>query len=169
MLKIFAKLLAATTLYCCLIQASTVFTEDINPVKWEFSFTKVAAEFQLNFKATINKGWHIYSQNMNGDGPVPTSITITQNKNFKIVGEPEEPKPFEKYDPNFDMNVKWFDNEVNFTQKIKPITKSDFKVEGFVTFMTCDDSKCLPPIDVPFAISIKQTSATKVTSTKKTK
>jgi len=168
-LKIFARFFAAAVMYLCLVQATSVLSDELNPVKWDFSSSKISDGFQLNFKATINKGWHIYSMNMNGDGPVATSVTIKENKSFKLFGKTEEPVPFEKYDPNFDMNVKWFDNEVSFTQKIKPVSKSDFKVEGFVTFMTCDDSKCLPPVDVPFSIAVKQVAPVKVTFTKKTK
>lgn len=164
MLNTIARIGAAIIIYCCLIQASSVLVNEQNPVKWDFSSSLSGKEYQLVFKATISKGWHIYSQNMNGDGPVPTSITITKSKHFSLVGKTEEPQPFEKYDPNFDMKVKWFDNEVKFTQKIKPLVKTDFKVEGFVTFMTCDDTKCLPPVDVPFSISIKQTAA-KVSTT----
>ena len=53
------------------------------------------------------------------------------------------------------MILKYFKHEVIFTQKIKIISSEDFKIEGNVYFMVCDEKQCLPPEEVEFSFEIK--------------
>ena len=65
-----------------------------------------------------------------------------------------EPEPVEEFDPNFDMVLKYFKNQVSFTQRIKSVTDSAYTLNGEVMFMTCDPKQCLPPEYVEFAFDI---------------
>ena len=53
------------------------------------------------------------------------------------------------------MVLKYFGKEAVFTQKIKVISSKDFKIEGNVYFMVCDEKQCLPPEEVKFSFDIK--------------
>ncbi|MFA6949674.1 MAG: cytochrome c biogenesis protein CcdA [Lentimicrobiaceae bacterium] len=134
----------------------TSFAQVLTPVRWSFSAKQLKPdEVQLIFKAKIDKTWHLYSQNIKPDGPVPTSFTFEKSKNYKLTGKVIEPKAIEENDPNFGMVLKYFANEAVFTQKIKVLSPTDFKIKGFVEFMCCDDKQCLPPNEVDFSFSIK--------------
>ena len=50
-----------------------------DPVKWDFSQKKLDEnKIELSFKATIDDGWYIYSQDA-GEGPVSTGNTFDLN------------------------------------------------------------------------------------------
>ncbi len=125
-----------------------LLSQILTPVKWNFSSTKISDNnYELKFKATIDKTWHIYSQYIADNGPVPTKITFLPNKDFELVGKSEEPKGHEEFDPNFDMKLVWFENEVTFIQKVK-VAKTT-RVKGNVEYMVCA-MQCLPPTKEQF-------------------
>lgn len=122
---------------------------------WKFTVEqKNDEEATLTFYAKINDKFHIYSQDIANDGPIPTSFTFEENKNFVAVGKVTEGHAEEIFDQQFQMKLKFFEKEAEFKQKIKLKSKEKFTVKGFLTFMACDDSKCLPPEDVPFEFVI---------------
>jgi thiol:disulfide interchange protein DsbD len=130
-----------------------------DPVDWTFSQQNISeTEIELKFKATIEDGWHLYSQHISNDGPVPTEFTFTTAEGYQLIGDMIESKPVEEFDPNFDMVLKYFNNEVVFSQKIKVASNKDFKITGNVYFMVCDESKCLPPEEVDFSFDINGVS-----------
>ena len=133
-----------------------VSAQIFNPVEWEFSQKQLSEnEIELRFKANIEDHWHLYSQNIEQDGPVPTEFTFTTKGGYELIGGVTEGKPIEEFDPNFDMVLKYFGKEAIFTQKIKVISSKDFKIEGNVYFMVCDEKQCLPPEEVKFSFDIK--------------
>ncbi|HLN52940.1 MAG TPA: cytochrome c biogenesis protein CcdA [Lentimicrobium sp.] len=128
----------------------------LEPVKWSFSKKQISpSEVQLIFKASIEKTWHLYSQEVIPDGPVPTSFNFEKSKDYQLIGKVTEPKAIQEYDPNFDTILKYFANEAIFTQKVKVLSNKDFKIKGFLEFMCCDDKQCLPPNEVEFEFAIK--------------
>lgn len=128
----------------------------LEPVKWEFQTKELPDDrMELQFIASIEPTWHLYSQDVPDDGPVPTSFNITESENFELIGDVEEPKPIEEFDENFDMVVKYFgQEEVIFRQEVKVLTDEPFNIEGFLEFMCCDDSRCLPPKEVDFLFPV---------------
>ena len=105
-------------------------------VDWKVTFDG-AAEV-VEFKATIEEGWHLYSQHLNNDiGPVPTSFRFEEVEGVKLVSGTKEPEPIKAYDPNFEGNVSYFKEEVTFTQKVKANKESTLK--GTITYMVCND------------------------------
>ncbi|MCI5057416.1 MAG: thioredoxin family protein [Flavobacteriales bacterium] len=125
-----------------------------NPVQWQNSFEKTSdSQYKLTFKATIEPGWHLYSQNLpSDDGPIATSFTFTESADYTRVGKVEEPKAHTEYDPNFDMDLSYFENEVVFSQLVE-INKNT-TVTGEIEFMVCDAEKCLPPEYIPFEFAL---------------
>ncbi|MFW5974621.1 MAG: cytochrome c biogenesis protein CcdA [Bacteroidota bacterium] len=133
----------------------------LEPVKWDFKTKELSEDrMELQFIAGIETTWHLYSQDVPEDGPVPTSFNIKENENFELIGEVTEPKPKEEFDPNFDMVVKYHGaEEVIFRQEIKVLTDEPFTIRGFLEYMCCDDSRCLPPEEVDFSFPLNGAEA----------
>lgn len=131
-----------------------------NPVKWNTAIRHLHdTEYQITFSATIDRGWAVYSQYLESDeGPVATSITY-ESGNLELIGQSEESgHRKEGFDPLFDMNVVKFAEEFIITQKFRVTNGSS--VKGYLTYMTCDDTKCLPPTDVNFDMTLPSAGAT---------
>ena len=134
----------------------------LNPVKWSWESKEVSeGEYDLVFSAKIQDGWYLYSQYLEGeDGPIPTSFMF-DSENFEKVGKNEESSEYRKegHDPMFDMNIVKFSKEVSFTQRVK-ITDASQPITGYLEYMTCDDSRCLPPKEVDFKFNLSGESET---------
>lgn len=128
----------------------------VEPVKWTFSTDSLGNdEYRLRMKAKIDKGWYIYSQNNNpNEGPVPTSFDFKKSPRVQFIGKVDEKgKLISKHDPVFDMQVNKYAEEVEFLQKVKLKGKSA-RIRGELEFMTCDDTRCLPPAKEKFKFKI---------------
>ncbi|EDM35429.1 thiol:disulfide interchange protein dsbD precursor [Pedobacter sp. BAL39] len=127
----------------------------LKPVKWSYAAKKTSkTEAVLYLKATIDQGWHLYSQYMADGGPVKTTFTFAPGKGYAVNGKTVEPKPITKFEKTFDMNVSYFANSVVFQQKVK-LTGATAVVKGTVEYMVCDDQQCLPPETIEFSIPVK--------------
>ena len=139
-----------------LLLSISVFSQIYNPVNWYFSQKQISdSEIQLQFKATIEKGWHLYSQNISEDGPVPTTFTFIIEKDTSVE-KLNEPVSKEEFDPNFDMVLKYFSDEVVFTRNIKYEEGEKINISGYVDFMVCDETQCLPPDYAEFSFNIPE-------------
>lgn len=136
--------------------AATTFAQIYDPVSWSFSVEERGKDFALlSFKAEIEEGWHVYATELpSDDGPIATSFSFTPGKDYSLDGKIKEQKYITKYDPNFDMELNFHDGTASFTQRVKLKTSEKTVISGFLTFMTCDDEKCLPPEDVEFKFDI---------------
>jgi len=65
-------------------------------------------------------------------------------------------KPVEKFDPNFDMKLRFFSGKVVFRQKIRITDAKKFTFEGAIRHMACNDEKCLPPSNWEFTVQVKE-------------
>jgi len=131
----------------------TSYAQVFEPVKWTTSVEKVSeTEYNLVAKASIDRGWHLYSQNVPEDGPIPTSFSFEENEGYSLIGNVEEEEGHTIDDPVFNMVIKFFEDSATFKQKIKITSTELTAIIGEVEFMVCDDSKCLPPtyIDLEF-------------------
>lgn len=128
----------------------------LNPVKWTFSAVKTADKtYELHLKATVQSPWHIYSQTTPEGGPLPTTLTFNKNPLVTIQGAAKEVGSIkEKYEEVFDIKVKYFNGNAEFVQVIKLKSNVKTSITGKVEFMACNDEQCMPPDEVPFAISI---------------
>jgi len=139
--------------------------EKLDPVKWESKLIRTGDnEYLIEFKANIEDHWHVYSSSIAEGGPVATSIEFDTLKGIKSFGQViEEGDLVTEYDKNFDMDLKWYDNQAVFSKKLIA-QKKEFKIVGYLQYMTCDDKQCLPPtyVDVTFtqkdAINIADTN-----------
>ena len=126
------------------------------PVTWAFAAKSGAGgEATLTLTAAIGGNWHIYSQFIEEGGPEPTSIKFTPSPDYELVGKVEEsPEPVKAFEKAFNMNIAYFPKRAVFSQKIR-LKVPQTTVKGTLTFMACNDEKCLPPDDVEFSIAVK--------------
>ena len=104
--------------------------------------------------ANLDNKWHIYAQDA-GEGSEPTSFSFSKNPLVKLDGKVAENGKLEKtYDPNFKSTLKYYSNKVDFVQKITLKSAATTVVKGTVSYMVCDDHKCLPPKEIPFSIKV---------------
>ncbi len=139
--------------------STSLISQTLDPIKWEAKVGKESEDmYTLYFKATLDKGWHLYSQNEADTDeitPTPTEFTFNNAENtYALEGETVEPKGIEKYDNIFEMDVKYFEDEVTFFQKIKLKDKTLKAVKAEVFFSVCDDEKCLAPEVIEFDLSL---------------
>ncbi|KJD34494.1 cytochrome C biogenesis protein [Tamlana nanhaiensis] len=128
----------------------------LEPVKWSTSVKKISdSEYELTATATIETGWHLYSQQVPEGGPIATTFTYASTKDYLKKGNTSEEKGHTVNDPIFEMEIKYFENKANFKQRIKLKSKAPFTVNGTVEFMVCDDSRCLPPTEADLVFNIK--------------
>jgi len=137
-----------------------------NPVEWKTTVEKVNdSEFNLVITANIDFGWHLYSQTVPEGGPIPTTFTfIENNKAYQLLGTPIEGKGYEEYDKVFDMDIKYFDTQAIFKQKIRLLTNDKINIKGSLEFMVCDDTHCLPPTDVDLSFDLQGQAAEEKTT-----
>ena len=127
-----------------------------DPINWEFSQKQISEnEIELQFRAILEEHWHLYSQHIDDNGPVPTEFTFTTSVGYNLIDGVNEGESLEEFDPNFDMVLKYFGDEALFTQKIKVTSNEDFILKGNVYFMVCDEAQCLPPEEVEYTFEIK--------------
>ena len=138
----------------------------LEPVKWSTSVEKVSdTEYKLISKATIESGWHLYSQNVPEDGPIPTSFIYDDfNGAFKFIDNTSEEEGHTVDDPVFQMKIKFFEKSAIFVQKME-VLGEETVVNGLVEFMVCDDGRCLPPTEVELVFNLSESKNAITTST----
>ena len=149
----------------CLLAIFTLMAQAqiLTPVKWKIKLDDKngAAEKEITFTATADKGWHLYDMNLPEGGPISTSFTFETLTGAETIGQPTaSATPTTVFDEQFQMDLRWYAGSVTFTQKIKVTDAAKFKAEGAVEFMACNDETCLPPDQVDFAFDKSHVSLT---------
>lgn len=127
-----------------------------NPVKWKMELKPLGGnEYNFVAKATIDKGWWVYSQHLESDeGPIATFVSFDEGKHFSLVGKNKESDNIKKvHDKVFEMTVSKFADYYTIEQKIK-VTDPSKNITGYINFMTCNDERCLPPTDAEFDLVV---------------
>ena len=135
------------------------FAQILEPVKWEITLSEIESngDATINFKAIIEKDWHMYGTDLPDNGPKPTTFHFETQKNVDLVGKAKSTKqPEKKHDPTFDMDINWFEKEVTFIQRIKVSNLNDYNISGYVDYMVCNDKTCLPPTKEDFHFAKKE-------------
>lgn len=139
------------------IGASCAFAQIFDPVKWKSTIKMTdATNGVVTFTATVDAGWHVYGTQLPSGGPEPTSVQWN-NQGVKLVGGLTPSKAAHKqHDETFDMDLSWWTGSVTLSQKFT-VTAKEYKIEGSIRYMACDDENCTPPKSESF--SFKGTAA----------
>jgi thiol:disulfide interchange protein DsbD len=135
-----------------------IASAQLNPVNWSFASKKINdKEYELQLIATIQPGWHLYSQTQPEDAIAqPTSFKFNKNPLLDLNGKVAEVGKLEKYkDKALDVSANQYSNKVVFVQKVRVKGKAKTAVTGNLEYQTCNDEKCLPPKTVNFSIALK--------------
>lgn len=144
------KMIKSVVFIILLFTNLTVWGQD--KVDWTYTYNPV--DHQILIHAEIADGWHLYSQHIaNEIGPVPTSFEFKEDPNIVFVDEVQEPESIKEYDPNFEGDLNFFKHQVTFIQNVKVLSPTT--AVGTVTFMVCNDTMCLPPVDEIFQIELQ--------------
>ncbi|WP_299777341.1 cytochrome c biogenesis protein CcdA [uncultured Formosa sp.] len=148
----------------------SAFSQILDPVKWSTAVEKVSdTEYKLISTANIDTSWHLYSQFVPENGPIPTTfIYDNSEETFTLEGNTLEGKGHTIFDPVFEMEIKFFEGQAQFVQHIK-ISSAIQKIEGFVEYMVCDDAQCMPPTEVELEFILDGNTKGAATITEKAK
>ena len=141
-----------------ILLAAMAVKAQLNPVTWSFSAKKMADKtYEIHMKATIQSGWHLYSQIQPEDAiAIPTGFTINKNPLVILDGKIKEIGKMELFhDAKLDISANQYANNVDFVQIVKLKAKAKTNLTGSVEYQTCDDKKCLPPKTVNFSVAIQ--------------
>lgn len=100
----------------------------------------------LQFKATIDEGWHLYSPTT-PPGPIPTELKLDENPavaSFQVY----QPAPTKKFDPNFNNEAQTFEHAVVFLieAKLGASVPEILELAASSRYQVCSDKICLRPV-----------------------
>ena len=153
------RVLTLTTL---LITAVITFAQ--NPVHFTSALKMgKGAEAEIVFTGKIDKGWHVYSTNLGSDGPIEATFHTDKMDGVELVGKlTHRGREISQYDNIFGMKLRYFENSVQFVQKIK-FTKPNYKLDCYLEFGACNDEMCMPPTQVELHKSGKSPATAEAT------
>lgn len=158
-----------TLFILCLLATFGVAAQQLDPAKRSFSVKETSSnEAELIVTVKLDKGWHMYSQHTDANGPLPTVFEFTPSSDYQLVGKVAEPKPHEEMDPLFGCVVKSFEGTVVFRQKIKRLSDKDFTVKGLLSYQLCNDGSCIAPEDHDMVFKVKGAAAQEKAETEDT-
>ncbi len=133
----------------------------VNPVHFTAELKPgEGAEAEIIFHAKIDAGWHVYSTDIGDDGPIEATFNVVKIDGAEPVGKLKPVgRVIKKMDKMFDMELKYFENEATFVQKIR-FTKPSYDIDCYLEYGACSDASCLPPSEVPFKQQGKSPIAT---------
>ncbi len=142
-------------LFVSVLVSLTTKAQTQNPVTWQATYKSISAtEGEISINATIEKGWHTYSQKESTAGPIPTSFKYNVSKDFELVGKTSESNAHEEYDKAFDAKIFIISGNAEFKQKIK-VKKKGGAISIKVDYMCCNDAMCLPPKTVDLSVKVQ--------------
>lgn len=144
-------------LFFTCLAGSTTKAQSSGKVSWTFSAKKITAnQYEVILSATIQRGWHLYSQKQTQDAiALPTAIRFVNNPLVvKQGGVQERGKLIAAFDKATNSNSRFYSDKVDFVQTVTLKTNVKTAVSGEVEFMVCDDKQCLPPERVKFSVKL---------------
>lgn len=148
-----------------ILAAVNIPAQDLNPILWKIKTEslptqlKAGDKFNIQVVAAIDEGWHLYSLEQPQGGPIPTRIGLPEGQKFKLAGTIESPLPLVVFDPNFNLDTQFYEEEAVFILPVEVVKdaapgKQTLTINTF--FQTCNDTKCLP------AKTVKLTAETEI-------
>ena len=125
-----------------------------SPVHWNVRTrvepTSVNSSFKdsviISLEAQIEPGWHLYSQQMQSEGPVPTRFDFSKcPAHLKLWKAPTEVGLHKNYVPAFGDTLSVFHVRALFLQTAQWNSNRPFSFDVPVEYMVCNDRFCMPP------------------------
>lgn len=149
-----------------LLPCITVKAQIKEVVKWDYSVNKIDSNiYEAVLTGNIEKGWHLYSQDLPKNSGIPTTMKISSG-NVEAVGKVEElGKKIEEYSEAFGVQIIYYSDSVKFVQKFRmKQVDENTKISAEITFQVCNDKICLAPNTLEFEQPINSTNPTGLAS-----
>lgn len=134
------------SLILSLIGLSAGFSQaEDNPVSWTQEVRQLSEEeFELILKATIDEGWHVYSQHTPDGGPLPTEFSYREaGQQFELTGPTEESETQTAYSDIFEVDETFFKETAEFRQRIRRTNPDLTQVTLDLFYQVCKEV-CIP-------------------------
>lgn len=133
-----------------------------DPVKFKYNINSLPNnEYEAVLTATIDKNWHIYSQDLPPDSGIPTEMKVTSKEGIQLIGKVlEVGKKHDEFSEAFGAQIVYYSDLVQFKQKFKLKNNSKpANIIAEITYQTCDDRVCLAPNTLEFEQKVAPSSA----------
>ena len=134
---------------CTLMVVLGMHAQMVDPVHFTSELKMgEGTEAEIIFHATIDNGWHVYSTEIGEDGPIEATFNVEKMEGAELVGKlTPVGKVIKKMDKLFNMELKYFEKEATFVQKIR-FTKPQYDIDCYLEYGACSDASCLPPSEI---------------------
>ena len=121
------------------LQSASAQMQLFDPVSWSTSVEQVGdGEYRIDFKATVEQGWHLYDLGPYEGGPLATTFTFDPIVGYELVGEVEANREsVRQMDEIFEMEIGHYEGEVVFSQRVK--APEGATVQCSVEWQACSD------------------------------
>lgn len=124
-----------------LFTSLSAFAEEL-PATWTYSHKYIEnGKVELAFVASIDSGWHIYSQDATltlPGGNTEFVYNLDSSSVLKILGKPSEPDGHQHFDKDLNQELKEFEHEAVFTQIIDASALSQNEtLKGEIYWIVC--------------------------------
>jgi len=128
-----------------------------NNYKWTHSVKKITAnEYDLVFKVIIDDGFSIFACSNNQDTGIilPTEIKFVTTNKYVLIGDIKESTPKKINHEMFGSQILVHQNNASFTQRIKVLTRVNFKITASIESEIFNNTQATfpPPKQVIFDI-----------------
>ncbi|MEZ7926683.1 cytochrome c biogenesis protein CcdA, partial [Cloacibacterium sp.] len=147
--------IAVTSLFSAQIQKHVTIKYDVKSLPNN--------EYEAVITANIDKGWHIYSKDIDPEsGAIPTELKLN-SKDIQLIGKPVETGSRKtEFSEAFGADLTFLSGTSTFKQKFK--VKNPEKpttVSAEFTYQTCNDKVCLAPETIEFEKKIEGSALAK--------
>ena len=156
MKKLILFILSVFALKATIFSQASIGWQD--KIKWSFSVEKInESRANVVLSAKLSKGFHVFSVNHipeNADlTGIPTSISIAENKNFKVVGKLKD--GIKAHIVKDELGTQIYFEEIGvFKQEIEILTDKRFKIPFEYSFQICNADGCIFPPDQEGSVEI---------------
>ena len=152
--------IAVTSLFSAQIQKHVTIKYDVKSLPNN--------EYEAVITANIDKGWHIYSKDIDPEsGAIPTELKLN-SKDIQLIGKPVEIGSRKtEFSEAFGTDLIFLSGNVTIKQKFK--LKNPEKPANVIaefTYQTCDDRVCLAPESLEFEKTIAGSAVVKTEDNK---
>lgn len=118
------------------------FAQILEPVKWKNRVEKISdTEFNLVMEASIDNGWHVFSQFTPEGASLPMVLKFADQKgNYQLLGKATE-SPYKKvYSEVFEVDEYIFEKSFMLRQKVKITNAKTTKIKVSIDYQVCKES-----------------------------
>ncbi|MFT6716439.1 MAG: thiol:disulfide interchange protein [Saprospiraceae bacterium] len=141
-------------LFFIILSFSVLVNAQDLPYNWSYNVSQEGETVSLEFTCDIDSGWHIYPTIVQGDLGLPTTIIIAPQPGLTVNGTVVEPEPHVMFDSLFEVDIKYHEGKVVFSQSLSNTYSKEVIATVSVQTQACKDGGCLAPETEVFEITI---------------